>query len=390
MKKVIIALLLVFLMPALLFAVSFPSLYTLDVPYTYQNLYLSGNLGGNDAFEILYNKNLATPFSITAAVAGDYYFINHTENTHLDLSSRGSYLQLGSTGLRMNAAASGDFKSYAFSIGSFPAYYQVAGGVRFFMNLPFDGGASSLTINLSPAVGAGIGKMYFIGTIKKIVNTMEHFGVTPTEAIVEKVARQKYTSAQHFNTYSSDSSELYGTYYRDLAHAYTIDDKVVELIYLDQSQEYSFEAARWNNLMYGWQAYAQLRPSFSFTTGTKSTFKLGIALGGEWATLLAGESVYVKVGGELIPTIDTAATKVFNFLANANVDSRYFFDNPRMWIDSSLGIGVDTNAFTKFNLNLSGIFNYLIAPNFTVYGGLEVFNTFDIIRVVAGGNIRLF
>lgn len=258
------------------------------------------------------------------------------------------------------------------------------------MNLPFDGGASSLTINLSPAVGAGIGKMYFIGTIKKIVNTMEHFGVTPTEAIVEKVARQKYTSAQHFNTYSSDSSELYGTYYRDLAHAYTIDDKVVELIYLDQSQEYSFEAARWNNLMYGWQAYAQLRPSFSFTTGTKSTFKLGIALGGEWATLLAGESVYVKVGGELIPTIDTAATKVFNFLANANVDSRYFFDNPRMWIDSSLGIGVDTNAFTKFNLNLSGIFNYLIAPNFTVYGGLEVFNTFDIIRVVAGGNIRLF
>ncbi|MDD4219768.1 MAG: hypothetical protein PHR10_06250, partial [Sphaerochaetaceae bacterium] len=283
-----------------------------------------------------------------------------------------------------------DFKSYAFSIGSFPAYYQVAGGVRFFMNLPFDGGASSLTINLSPAVGAGIGKMYFIGTIKKIVNTMEHFGVTPTEAIVEKVARQKYTSAQHFNTYSSDSSELYGTYYRDLAHAYTIDDKVVELIYLDQSQEYSFEAARWNNLMYGWQAYAQLRPSFSFTTGTKSTFKLGIALGGEWATLLAGESVYVKVGGELIPTIDTAATKVFNFLAIVNVDSRYFFDNPRMWIDSSLGIGVDTNAFTKFNLNLSGIFNYLIAPNFTVYGGLEVFNTFDIIRVVAGGNIRLF
>lgn len=131
MKKVIIALLLVFLMPALLFAVSFPSLYTLDVPYTYQNLYLSGNLGGNDAFEILYNKNLATPFSITAAVAGDYYFINHTENTHLDLSSRGSYLQLGSTGLRMNAAASGDFKSYAFSIGSFPAYYQVAGGGAF-------------------------------------------------------------------------------------------------------------------------------------------------------------------------------------------------------------------------------------------------------------------
>ena len=392
MKKTIIVVLLILSLPIALFAISYQSLYTLDVPYTFQNLYVSGSLGGNDALNITIDTSPTVTFAANAGLDGNYYFINHTEDAELELSSAGTYAELGSTGIFLNALATGDYKNYGFTLSSYPAYYEGSGTARVFLSLPFGGAGATFIFDLRPNVGVGIGKMNDISTIKRIINIANHYGITPTSELVENVAKIEYERVAKLNAYSNDESELWIAYRKELAHAYTLDDKVLDLIYVGASQEYVFEQARWTNLKYGWSAYAQMRPTFFFETGTTSTFRftLGLALGGQYATLLSDETIYLGVDGEIVPTIDSLGTPFFKFLANVGLDARYFFANPRMWAASTVDIAIDTSAVTTFDFDVTATFNYLVAPNFTTYGGVEILNTFDRLSILAGGEIRLF
>ena len=392
MKKFVIFLLIIVMLPIAVFATSYQSLYTLDIPYAYQGLILSGNFGGGEALNITIDTSPTVTFAANASVNGNYFSVNHSDDTHMNISSSGSYVEVGSTGISVNARATGDYKKYAFSLGSMPAFYQVLGSGTIFFNQSFAGGGTTFNANLRPTVGAGIGKIYQIQTIKSILNTMDYFGITPTEEMVEKIARIEYSRNERLNAYSDNDALLWSSFQNELASAYGVEEKIVEFVYRNSSQVYSFENQRWANLLYGWQAFAQLRPTFFFETGTTNTFTftLGIALGGQWATLLSNESIYVSVYGEVVPTINTSATKILSFVAEANVDARYFFPNPKMWVDSSLTIDVNTNWATKLDIDFDAIFNYMIAPNFTAFGGLEMNNTFDTMSIVAGGEMRLF
>lgn len=402
MKKAIIIFIVVLSIPMTIFATSYQSLYSLDVPYRYQSLYLTGNFGGGEALNISINTTSAITFNADASINGNYSYVDHTDDIHFELSSAGTFLEFGSTGLKANAQGSANYKNYAFSIQSLPAYYIAAGNASVFVNIPFSTATSFFSVMANPIVGVGIGKLHNIEPIKNIINTMEYFKIRPTEEMIEDVARIEYLSPQHFNTYSHNNAELWTSYHRELVSAYGLEDKIVEFINHINSQEYLFETQRWAtlfsrfrsvDLMYGWEAYAQLRPKFFFrTAGVTNTviFSIEIALGGMWATLLADESIYVNVSGELVPIIDVTGTKIFNFVGNIDAYLRYFFANPRMWVDSYVSLDFNLNRIPTFILDLSGTFNYLIAPNFSAYGGVRVFNTFDSMSIVAGGNMRLF
>jgi len=399
MKKLFIIVILMVTIPVVMFATSYQSLYTLDVPYKYQSLYVTGNFTplppstkSNEILNITIDTSPTVTFAANASVNGDYTFVDNAENSYLRLSSSGSYVEFGSTGFKVNAAVNGNYKNYAFTIASIPAYYQVVGNGNIFFNLPFSGGTSSFSINLNPTVGVGIGKIHNIQTIKSIVNTMEYFNITPTQEMVEEIAKIEYAKSERLNSYSNNDALLWTSYQRELAAAYGIDEKIVELIYRNVSQVHSFETLRWANLNYGWEAFARIIPAFEFITATTNSFtlSLGFALGGQWATLLADESIYIRLYADLIPTIETNLTPLFSFLANASVDARYFFSDPRMWVDSSLTLGLNTRVPTKFDLDIDAIFNYLIAPNFSAYGGLRMLNTFDTMSIVVGGELRLF
>ncbi|NCB02627.1 MAG: hypothetical protein EOM67_10730 [Spirochaetia bacterium] len=391
MKKTLLLLLVVLVLPMLIFATSYPSLYTLDFPYMYQSLSVTGGLGGGEAFNITIDTSPAVTFAADAGLRGNYEYVNHQENSHLFLSSANSNLSLGSTGIVINPIANGYYRNYAFSLGSMPAYYRISGGIDMLLNIPF-GGGPFFRIELSPVVGAGIGRMYNIQPIKTIINTMNHFGITPSEEMVKEVAQIMYSFVERMKTYSNDDSLLEASYYRDLAKAYSIEDKALELSRVATSQVFAFESARWAGLMYGWNAYANVMPSITFQTGTTSsfTFDFGLELGGQWATLLADDTIYLSVRGNIIPAIETSPAFQFNLDMGGNVNARYFFDNPRMWVDSNLTLRVNLLPTFAINLNLDGQFNYLIAPNFTTYAGVNILRTFDEFSIVAGGEIRVF
>lgn len=392
MKKRAIFLILLIMLPTLLFASVYQSLYTLEVPYKYQSLYVNGNFVGDEALKIEIDTSPTVTFAADIALEGDYSYDKRNDKTEMSFNSTGSSIRIGSTGLRTRIAGSGGYKNYAFNIASLPAFYRVYGAGNIFFDLPFGGGTTTFFTFLVPSVGVGIGKINQIETIRSIINTMEYFGIEPTTEKVKEIATIEYKRREHFNTYSNNDALLWASFQHDLASAYGVEERIVEFIYRNDSQELSYETARWRNLVYGWEAYGELRPTFLFETSTTNTFAftLGIALGGRWATLLLNDDLYFDVKGALVPTIDTAGTSFFYFTAETDLHARYFFSDPRMYVDALLSLEINTKSTPKVDVDFDAIFNYLIAPNFVAFGGVEMVDTFDKMSIVAGGNLRLF
>jgi hypothetical protein len=392
MRKIVIISIVIVISLSSIFAMEpTTSLYSLQVPYSYQTLYLNGSLGGSEALQIEIDTSVPVTFRADLGVSGNYTFVENSEDTKFVLSSAGTYANIGSSRIQFNAAATGEYKSYTLSIGSMNGFYAFGGSANIYLNMPFPG-TTTFSTNLRPTAAAGIGRIYSIASVKRITNILEFLDGEITDEKVLDIATYIEESRELLTTYSSDYSKIYISYVKELAKLYGMEGKELELIYADLAQQLDFELERWVGLNYGWEVYAKAAPGLFFETSTTNSFSFdfGLELGASWATLLADEMLYVETSGSITPTLNTSTTPLFYILFNANAKARYFFPSPRMWVDSSLNINYSPLNFTKFDLDIEGQFNYLIHPMFTAFGGARILNTFDKLAIFAGGSMRLF
>jgi len=366
------------------------SLYTLVVPQQYTTLTVNGCLGSvalsgqtENAAEIIM---FFSPFrfNLNLGAGATYEYFKQDQDTTLDIDANGTF----SLGTAINggvANVSGGYTNYALKLEDLPAYYSF-GFKQFFLRAEYST-AFDFDLVFSPYASIGVGRTYAIATLRWIELMMKHLGVVPTEANVRQVADLMYSQTEHFSQLTDNDIQLYTDYYTKLAAAFGVPDKVLEIIYMNQSQVYAFEAARYNGLRYGWEGGIELNPEFTYYTSPE--FSMGMSINGEYNGSTMDRMLYYKLSGDLELEYDTSLTPAISFLIQLNGHVRYLPEDYHWWVEGDLEVGYNTRTST-FTFNLNGEGNYLMTPNFTLYAGVSLYNRFGGIGLYAGGNYRIW
>lgn len=365
-------------------------IYTLVVPQELTMLTVEGLFGGTNVLQMDVDFS-PSDFTFNVGAEADYAWYKQTKDTDLDIDALGSvYVGSNISGLDLNGSA--QYRSHTLSLGGFPGFYFLGGSLVLNPELPASGSAT-IDFEIEPYGGIGIGRVFSITTIKRIELIMRHLGLVPTREIVQQVAEIMYTSQPRLLAFGDDMSKNYVAYYQAIADAMGAPTRVLDIVYIDQSQRFSFEMARYLNLRYGWEASVRLAPSYlhndnGFTT--TDTFLMSLRVAGTYASFLMEDAMHAEANANVTLLYNSVASTAFSVNMGANGTVRYFPENPRWWATGSMGLNFNSaNATDKFWLTLNAQMNYLINPNFTVYGGLGL-NTTTRLSVFAGGSIRLW
>ncbi len=368
----------------------YEDIYTLNLPYSYTYLVIGGAYTGDEAFQLDIDTSPAD-FSLDAGLDALYGYVKNSEDTYLSFNSSGTSVRAGSSGIFLNVGANGNYRSYAFNIDQMKAFLSVSGNANVAMNVAFSPSSSFFSLLLNPDIGFGVGRMYSIQETREVINTMEYFNIPVTEEKVKEVASLNFMRTQEYNTYNNDFNTVVSRYWNEKARILGIEDRIAELIWIESSQTYAFEEARWAGLEYGWTAYMEARPWIYYSSTSGIEFNIGIALAAEYATLMNDDSLYLSVSGDIVPTFSPSSTKIFSIAGDIDARVRYFFTDPRMWAEGNVNFSLNSlNTTTPVDLDISAEFDYLINPNFTAFAGARIVDTFDTIGVYAGGEMRLF
>ncbi|WP_422477267.1 hypothetical protein [Pleomorphochaeta sp. DL1XJH-081] len=394
MRKRVVVLFLVLALGFSLFAGPSANLYDLVVPEEYTYLYL-GSLGTtrfpDDIIQLNINFTPTTSFGMALGMDGEYRWYRQTLDTDMDLPAD-AYIQITDTSFTFDLDTSPSYRSYTLEFSGIPSFW--GSGIDFDVNanLPFSG-TSTASLDLSVYGEVGIGRIYSISMLKTIETIMEHLNITPTEQMVREVAEIMYNKQQITNGFSDDYSQNWLSYYRSIAQAMGIPEKTDELILIDHSQKYQFDVARYAGLRKGWMAALRFVPGLIYTKGfiTSSTdFNGSLYLYGEYAEFLIDETLHLNADAGIRVGLDTSLSPSFNATVGTTGTVTYLPEDYRWWANGTISVNFITTRTEKLSFELDSRLNYLINPNFTVYGGLGVSTITDKLSVFAGGQIRIW
>ena len=394
MKRVFMVLCISLFSIGLIFAEGIENLYTLVVPDTFTSLALNGSLGSdslmgefNDALQIEIGTS---PFSfdLDGGVNATYIYSNQTLDSNLDLNGTAA-LRLGTSVIGANIVANALITKYGVDFGDMKGFYAYGGNLTLRPQY-FVGSTTNFYMSLTPLGIFGIGRMYNINTLKSIELMMKHLGLVPTEATVRAVADIMYTNRTRLNRYSEQSSENYVMYWKAIAEAMGVPDRVLDLLFIGNSQTYAFEQERYQNMQYGWDAGVRIEPKMVIQTGSGFDGGIKLTLFGDYGAFLMENALYLLANGTIELNYFSGNMTPLTFGISLNGNVRYLPEDYRWWVEGLLGINFDTSTTPKFDIDLGGEFDYLLAPNFRTYAGLSFVNNFDMLCFYAGGNIRLW
>ncbi|NCC65468.1 MAG: hypothetical protein EOM15_12515 [Spirochaetia bacterium] len=295
----------------------------------------------------------------------------------------------------MDLDASGYYTSYAFEFGQYPGFYRI--GVNQ-LDL-YAETAATTTLDFSPYGSIGIGRLHSITRLKEIELAMRHLGIEPTVERLEAAANVRYSRDAYLNRFSEYNTINHVTYYQDLADAYGASDKMLEFLYLDRSQQYLFDRARYQGMLHGWEATASLRPTIDYrsTRPSPSThLYLNLDLEARYAAFAMDDMLHYQGRALLSPGMTMDGNTAFSFRGNLNGQVRYLPPSVPWYVVGVLNMDYNTTATPrKFRASLNGSFNYLITPNFTTFAGLQLdinrnYSATTRLVVNAGGSIRIW
>lgn len=394
-----------FLLAFLLISISFtlaasPSdnLYDLVVPTQYSSLSLGSNYNWrlNEDGVILFDWKFSTPKSVSVALnlEGDYRWYQQTKDTDLDIFAE-SEIEVSNTGFEFELNTSPSFRSYSLNINNLPAFWGAGlENLDFYSRFPFTSSSSYtkwITLDFKPFGEFGVGRSFSIYTLKRIETIMKHFDITPNEDKILEVANLMYKYDQDINKFSNDKSNLYAEYYNSLASSLGITNKVAALIYLNTSQLYSFNLSRFIGLRSGWYSAVRLVPGAVYD-GTTTYFDGAFKILGEYSQFIIKDSLHLHTEGEVVLGLDGNLAK--QFYSNITVSGvvTYLPQSYQWWTNGRLTLKLDTQATPLVSMEVEAKVNYLINPNFTLWGRAQ----FDLgtptekLGVYFGGDIRLF
>jgi hypothetical protein len=390
MKKVgVLFLLLCLIAGGNLFGQEFSQFYDLVVPYQFDTLSVAGSFGGDSALRMeLDTTTSPAGFTFDLGGQGDYAYYDVTSDQVLLIDASGD-IRFGTTQFWINPDAGLSYTSHTLELSGLSAFWGAGGDIGFTFNR-LSSGFNSTSLNINPYGEFGIGRMHSVITsVKEALLTMEKLGITPTDESVRSAAEIIRTRGIRLAAYGENTADNYRDYYNDLAAAIGYTGDILNLAFIDKSQEFLFEIARTNQMRYGWEARARLEPGFTFNrTGAvnTSTFDIDLVLGGAYADFTMDDMLYYYGSASITPGYSSA----FLFSFNLRGEVSYLPDNPRWYVTgwSELDFNKDNTPKADFTMGARG--NYMIAPNFTTFAGLNVTTNFRTITLNAGGRYRIW
>ncbi|AEV28985.1 hypothetical protein SpiGrapes_1168 [Sphaerochaeta pleomorpha str. Grapes] len=368
------------------------NLYTLIVPQTSSRLFFNGGLGSpviSDKIDDVVEINMGfDPFdlSIATGVQATYVYGKQTLDDSLAIDTVAN-LTLSDTLSNLYFEGTGSYKSYTLNLQEYLGFYDFSLHAR--LNTNLSSNTVTTVLDLDPKGAIGIGRSYSITTLKQIELMFKYLAIPLTEQTIRTAAEFLYTRENRLSRYSDDNRLNFTTYYRDLAQALNVPDKVLNLIYIDQSQEFAFERARFDDLRYGWEAQLAIEPKFHLETGS-SYSKTDVILSGEYAAFFMENRLHCQANGSIGVAYSSQGSQGFSFRTTLGGRARYLPQNYHWWVDSGMQVVFDTTDSPKFHMQLNGELNYMLTPNFVTYAGLEVYNTFKDYMLYAGGRYRIW
>jgi len=165
-------------------------------------------------------------------------------------------------------------------------------------------------------------------------------------------------------------------------------DKILELIYIGQSQRFAFERNRYNNLKFGWEAEARAGMSLDIMTSTD--FGFYVQLMAEYADFLMENKLQYALNGEVEFGFNSDALKKLGLSVEVLGKATYLPENPQWWAVGSAQVTFDTRSTPILDVELLGTGFYQLEPNLTLYAGVGITNLFTMYSINAGGNYRVW
>lgn len=331
-----------------------------------------------------------SPITFAANLGGGGVYTLSTQDADqaLNATVNGS-LQMGSGGVGITANGNGIYESHTIELEGLKGYFGLGGGAFVNANI---GAATTFQIELMPVGFVGIGRVHGIQTIKEIELTMRHLGIEPTVENIKAVAEIIYRNRSLVNAFAEDTSIVLLDYWKSVAEAYGIPERISEVLLIGNSPRYAFERARYANLLYGMKAQLGLQPTITLRNSAPIfSLDANIAALAQYADFMMEGLLYYLAQAELLLDLQLiGGTFGVDFGIELGGTARYFPDDPRWWVDADAAIGFNTAQTPMFAVNLSGEMNYLVNPNFTLSGGVAFSDIFTDIDIFAGGNIRLW
>jgi hypothetical protein len=378
---------------AMLAAGPVENLYTFVVPQTYGSLYLNGALGSssmsmetNDALQIDFDLD-PLALGITAGANAYYIYEKQTLDSSLSVNAAGT-LWTSDTVSFLNFTGNGDYKSYTIQIKGIPGFY--AFGLESAVRPSLSSGSFSYLVELQPMGALGIGRIYSVGRLKQIQSMFKYLAIPYTEQTVKTAAEFLDTRTSRFSQYSQDNRLNFTNYYRDFANALNVPEKALNLVFIDQLQEYAFEKARFEDLRYGWEAQIALSPFVSLYSYSTNFVGASMILSGTYGNFYMQDKLHFQATGSTDVTYSTEPGTGFSFDVTLGGRARYLPENYHWWFDTGLETTFSTELSPMFEVKLKGEIHYLLTPNFVTYAGIEIHNIFTTYNLYAGGSYRIW
>ncbi len=387
MKKICCVVLILSMFIQTVFADEYSKIYDLIVPESYTTLIVNGGLGnvGGNSLQLNYSQNALEvsastgSFDIDAKANAVYQLYNQTSVDELDLNANGNF-QFGTVQNRVFASANGSYSSFDLDISGMPGYWYAGGSAN--VTTTF----STLSFNLMPEAGIGVGRTYSISNVYRAKKMMEHLGVSPTVEKVEAVVSVFQKSGEIFNKFNDDSTSLYKDYYQQLADAMGISDRALDVLILDTwgSQRYDYERAKFIGMISGWTGLISVNAEYN---SSASSFSIDAVPRGAIGGFLMNDMLYYDANAQFRISYVLNSTASFNLSAQGR--AVYLPDDYRWWAEAIANLGYSIGATSPFSFDLSAAGYYLINNNFRVYTGFR-FDDTPGLYLFAGGEIRLW
>lgn len=354
-------------------AIGQESLYDLVVPLDYTSLSATGGLVGGNAFE-LDISNLGA-LSIDAGIRADYDLVQQTADTRFNLDTFG-IVDIGTSLVKLQLGANNaSYTSYTLDIENMPGFWTAGGSAN--VNLS----TTSVSFWLNPTVGIGVGRVHVITNVLLAELMMDYLGVPVTEERVRAAVEVMNSQGQRYNSFTDDRSESYVTYIKELAAALGAPDKLLEVTYIAQNQQYAFERLKYLGMLSGWEVGVYANPFLEYS-GTLTT-SLSFGPRADFAGFLLDDMLYYYLRGYVNGLIGGG----FTYDAQVSGSVVYLFEDPQWWAEATASVRSTSTALLSIAAN--GEVNYLLNPNTTLYAGLDASTTSGF-TIYAGGTARIW